>query len=181
MTKQERQLIILVAVVIAGGLVFRFWPRAAQVTEPRGDINYRLHEAERLLRGRQNIIARYKAVTVELQKLQTRFFSAADPVNAQISTLKAVEAIAIQASLGVNQKNLVSTHDGRIGVALEGKTSPGSLIRFLYLTSQNRIGLRVNRLQIHGLPEIGQLNYQVTIITLLIKKGDPNGRFDGVD
>jgi hypothetical protein len=170
MTKRDQQLIILVAVVIVGGLVFRFWPRAAQATGTIGDINYHLHEAERLLRGRQNITTRDKAVTAELGKLQTRFFSAVDPENAQISLLKAVENLANQAALGVSQKNLVSMHDGSIGVALEGKTSPSSLIRFLYLTSQDRIGQRIYRLQIHSLPETEQLNYQVTVITLLIKK-----------
>ena len=52
---------------------------------------------------------------------------------------------------------------------MEGKANPESLIRFLQRTTQDHIGLRIQRLQLHSLPDSKQLNYQVTLISLLVK------------
>ena len=169
MTAREQKLLLLVGIVIVGGLAFNYWPRVDNSAGQNTDNGFRLQEAVRLLRLRSNIIARNKALTAELKALQGRFFSAVNVDTAKLSLLKTVEAIAAQGNLAVQQKNMVSIHDDTIGVALEGKTSPESLVRFLHLTVQNPTGLRVYRLQIHSLPEAKLLNYQVTVITMLVK------------
>jgi hypothetical protein len=169
MTVREGKLLILAGIVIVGGLAFNYWSRADKSAGENSDNGSRLLEADRLLRLQANITARHKASTAELKALQGRFFSAAGAETAKLSLLKTVEAVAIQSNLAVHRKSMVSFRDDTIGVALEGKTSPESLIRFLHLTVQNQTGLRVHRLQIHSLPDAKQLNYQVTIISMLIK------------
>jgi hypothetical protein len=169
MTKREQHLVLLAGIVIVGWLAFHFWPRTTQSSEINENNAFRLVEADRLFRARQNIMAQSKAVTAELKRVKERFYIAANPENAKISLLKAVEGIAMQTNLAVQQKNMVSIHDDTIGVALEGKTSPESLICFLQMTAQSPIGIRIYRLQIHSIPESKQLNYQVTVISLLVK------------
>ncbi|HBF38161.1 MAG TPA: hypothetical protein DDW50_12675 [Firmicutes bacterium] len=170
MTKREKHIVLLVGIVIAGWFIFRFWPQQSGPSENSDNHQFSLTDADRLLRSRQNIIARNKAINGELKTLQQRFYNAAQADNAKIALLKTVEGIAAQTSLAVEQKNMVSIHDDTIGVALEGKTSPESLIRFLQQITQSPIGLRIQRLQIHSLPETKQLNYQVAVITLVVKK-----------
>ncbi|HEX3044531.1 MAG TPA: hypothetical protein VHY08_07235, partial [Bacillota bacterium] len=151
MTKREQHLVILVAVVITGWMVFRFWPRNEESSKGLGNGNYQfsMNEADRLLRSRLNISARNKAVRDELKIYRSRFYNSDNPENAKIDLLKTVEGLATQTGLTVQQKNIVNTHDDTIGVTLEGKTGPEPLIRFLQSTSQNTIGLRIQRLQIH--------------------------------
>lgn len=174
MTKREQHLIIVVIIVIAGWLVFRFWPRDQEAAKSTALMNnsrqFSLEEADRLLRSRPNIQARNLAVKKELKAYRGRFYTSISPENATIALLKTVESLAAQTNLAVQQKNIARFHDDTIGVALEGKTGTESLIRFLQLTSENSIGLRIQRLQIHSLPESKQLSYQVTVITLLVKK-----------
>jgi hypothetical protein len=169
MTGREQRLLIVVGVVILGGLAFNFWPRITNSAETNSDSDSRLHEADHLLRFRQNIIVRNDTVNAELKGVQNRFYPAANLESSKLSLLKEVEAIVVQTNLDVQQKNMVNIHDDTIGIALEGKANPESLIRFLQRTTQDRIGLRIGRLQIHSLPDSKQLNYQVTIITLLVK------------
>jgi hypothetical protein len=169
MTAREKKLLILVAVVITAGMAYNYWPRMDQSSAANGINGSGLIEANRLLQLQPNIINRNKAVRAELKTLQERFYSTANVETAKINLLKEVEAIAAQSNLAVLQKNMVSIHDDTIGVALEGKTNTESLIRFLYLTAQDHIGLRIYRLQIHSLTDVKQLNYQITVITMLVK------------
>jgi hypothetical protein len=172
MTKREQRLVILVAVVIAGWMIFRFWPRNQETLKGLGNENYQfnMNEADRLLRSRLNISARNKAVRDELKSYRSRFYNSDNPENAKIVLLKTIDGLAAQTGLAVQQKNIVNFHNDTIGVTLEGKTGPEPLIRFLQSTSQNTIGLRIQRLQIHSLPESKQLSYQLTVMTLLVKK-----------
>lgn len=174
MTKREQHLIILVVVVIAGWMVYRFWPQDQEQAQSGGSLQgnqpIRLEEANRLLRSRQNILVRNRDGKKELKAYLSRFYSSAHPEEANLALLKTVEGLAAQTGLAVQQKNMAIFRDNTIGVSLEGKTGPESLIRFLQLTSQNSLGLRINRLQIHSLPESKQLSYQVTVITLMVKK-----------
>ena len=168
MTQREQRILIVVGVIVCGGLVFNFWPRGTDsiaVTNSGAQI----HEADHLLRSRLNIIARNKVVTAKLHVLQKRFYPTNTLEISKVNLLKEVEGIATQSNLDVQQKNMVSFHDDTIGVALEGKATPESLVRFLQRTTQDRIGLRIQRIQIHSLPDTKQLNYQVTLITLLVK------------
>lgn len=170
MTTRERNLLIFVGVVMLGGLAYNFGFKMPDSSNQDQDQSIRIDEAYRLIRSQHNIVAHHQVIQTRLTDLQNKFYSVGDIQGAQISLLNLVEQIAYSTQLDVQQKNMIRFTDNLIGVAIEGKTNPESLIKFLQRTTEAKIGMKIQRMQIHVLPESKSLNYQITLSSLLVKR-----------
>ncbi len=172
MTTRERNLLILAGTVILGGIAYNLLSGSWFTPGVPKSGSFKLEEANRLLRSQHNIVNRHQAAMKRLTTLEKRFFSNDNIEQAQINLLKVVEEIASRTQLGVQQKNMIKFEDDLIGVALEGKTTPESLIRFMQQTTESITGLRIYRLQVHTLAEQKLLSFQITISSLLVNKNE---------
>jgi hypothetical protein len=170
MTGREKNLAILVGAVVLIGLGYKFV--SGDITSPwsGGTQSTNLEGAYRLLRSELNVTARSQAVEKRLDTLQAKFLDSGNLDDSKIKLLKEVESLVAQCNLEVTQKNLVQISKSEIGVTLEGKTKPESLFRFIWQTTQAKIGLKISRLQIHTLTEQKTLSFQVVVGTLLVDK-----------
>lgn len=183
MTRRERNLWFFVGLAICIAFVYYLWDnRNAGIGDnalPSGaSETLNLASAYRLLRAEQNVIRRQKAVAAFRAGIESYFLGDRDPEAARLALLKFIEDLAGKAGLAVEQKSFTALKNDSIAVSLEGKATPGALIRFLQLIGDDRarIDLEIKRLRIHALPEQKLLNYQLLIATLLIsKKGLSNG------
>ena len=174
MTVRERNLVIGVAVIIALGLGYNFLfgffaPQPDSIPANLGSVAPGDYEsAVRILRDERNITDRNTKVAAKLKILQTMFGSKAKADEASIRLLQETEKIAANSNLVIEQKNIVRFSETLIGVALEGKTNPESLLRFIQRTTESRIGIKVNRLQLHAIPNQKLLNYQIVVCSMLL-------------
>jgi hypothetical protein len=175
MTRRETALVSLTisVIVLWMGIAF-FWnrPHPDSGTNRFGPTaeasGYR--EMERLLRSSQNILARDRHTAARLADLETRRLPAANLSQAQLKFLQAVESLASRNHLPVAQKNTVRYADGAIGVTLAGKASAAALVAFLQQTATAPMGIVVQRLQLHALPEERRLEYNLAVSTLWVAR-----------
>ncbi len=172
MTAKERNLWLGVGIIIVGTLLYQYFSQGFAGGSTQGDARqaarFDLQTAERLLASRDNLEAKHRAVRSRLNQLKQRFFATTDPEQAGVELLKAVEKLTVSSGLEVQAKSTSKLTGQVIGVTLEGKTTPASLIRFLYEVKAGTFGLKIKRLQTHSLPDKSLLNYQIVIISLLV-------------
>ena len=171
MTTRERNLWIIVVAVVIGGIGYSIFfgilaPPTTSDTTTKSLIDY--DSATRLLSSAQNIITKNDTVNRRLDTLVKMFYPKTKLDEAQIALLKETEEIATQANLTVDQKNMVRYSETLIGVAIEGKTKPESLFKFMQKTTESRLGLKINRVQVHALPEQKMLSFQIVVCSLLL-------------
>lgn len=168
MTAREKIILYGVGTIIIGSIAFNLMVANGDSSRNRDEGIPDLQRANRLLRSRLNINERSQVAAARLSVLQAKFLATGKMDEAQLNLLKMVEELAMESNLEVAQKNMLRYADNTIGVLLEGKTTNEALIKFMQRTTQAQLGLRVNRLQIHCLPEQKLVSYQLTIITMLI-------------
>lgn len=172
MSNREKKLVIIVAVavVLIMGYNFFFGMFAPSATTPDYGSNLAIDydTASRLLTRARYITEYNKQITAKLGKLKDMFYPKSRVDEAEIALLKETELIAEASNLTVQQKNIVRYSDTLIGVTMDGKTTPDSLIRFMQKTTESRLGLKINRLQIHSLSDQNLLDYQISVSSLLL-------------
>ncbi|HEX7712852.1 MAG TPA: hypothetical protein VF531_02425 [Bacillota bacterium] len=166
MTDREKKLLLLVGVVILAGLSFNYFSGGAKNVGVIGNaLNEK--EAERLLSSSGVIIARNRAATAALAKLEARFYPEISIDRAQLDLLQEVESIASRSGLAVDKKSIARLPDRLIEVTLEGRTGSAALFLFMERLGETPIALKIKNLRIHSLPEERQLEYEIGIISLL--------------
>lgn len=165
MTTRERNLWLIVAavgLVSLGSYLVKTGPNWFK-GRTNGVQPLKVHEAYRLLRSQKNIMAHSQLVELRLAELKAQMIEAASPEEAQILLLYRVESLAAASNLSIQNKNTLKLSDQEVGVALEGKSSVESVISFVQKSSAAAIGLKVKRLQLHGIPEKRLLSYQIVL------------------
>ena len=170
MTGREKNLLIIVGVIMVAGLGYNLFQGTIAPSGTGAESNSDLEGVNRLLRSRGNINSRNQAVAKRLDLFQAKFYDLNKPEEARIALLKEVEGLVALAGLEVNQKNLVQFSKNEIGVALEGKGKPESVFKFIWQTTQAKTGLKLHRFQAHSLSDQKLLNYQIVVTTLLMDK-----------
>ena len=171
MTAREKNIVIIVGVMVVLIMIYNFlFGMFAPVSEPVSENTLAMDydTAYRLLERSAYITEYNKQITVKLNKLKNMFYPKSRVDEAEIALLKETEIIAAACSLMVNQKNIVRYSETLIGVTLDGKTTPDSLIRFMQRTTESRLGLKINRLQIHTLNDQKLLDYQISVSSMLL-------------
>mgnify|MGYP005859855751 FL=1 len=103
MTSRERNLWLVVAVVMVAVLAYRlfFGNSGSLVAEKTAGPRLALAEAESLLKAAGDIMARGKAVAARLSDLEGRFFPAEQPDESRAELLRVVEGLAYRSMLSV--------------------------------------------------------------------------------
>lgn len=171
MSGREKNIVIIVAVavvlIVAYNFIFgMFAPPAAPELGSSVTMDY--ETASRLLMKARYITEYNKQITTKLGKLKDMFYPKSRVDEAEIALLKETELIAMACNLTVQQKNIVRYSETLIGVTLDGKTTPDSLIRFMQKTTESRLGLKISRIQVHALTEEKLLDYQISVSSLLL-------------
>jgi hypothetical protein len=171
MSDREKKIVIFVAVAVVLILAYNFFFgmfASPTVPESGSSIVIDYDSATQLLKRARNITEYNKQITTKLDKLKKMFYPKANVDEAEIALLKETEAIAANCNLTVQQKNIVRYSETLIGVTMDGKTTPDSLFRFMQKTTESRLGLKINRLQIHTLADQKLLDYQISVSSLLL-------------
>ncbi len=171
MTSRERNLIIVVSTVIICGLLYlgysnHFFQNLV-VMSPNNQLqNY--EKTRYTLANKWNIMAKNRAVTKTLQRVNKSFLPFKNTKEAKLRLLKKIEKLIVNAGLAVNQKRMLDISEKIIGVTLEGTASSQVLFSFLHSVAKDKLCLKLNRLQLYSLPSKNALNYRIIISTLLI-------------
>lgn len=171
MTAREKNIVIVVAVLVVLSLAYNFFfGMFAPATEPVSGtaLTMDYETACRLLQRSAYITEYNKQITAKLDKLKKMFYPKSRVDEAEIALLKETELIAAACNLAVSQKNIVRYSETSIGVTVDGKTTPDSLFRFMQKTTESRLGLKINRLQIHALNDQKLLDYQISVSSMLL-------------
>lgn len=167
MTDREKKLLILVGVVILAGLGVNYFSGISKNGESTTGNALNQKEAERLLSSSRTIVARNRAATEALAKLEARFYPKTAIERVQLDLLQEVEKIASRSGLTVERKSIGRLPDQLIEVTLEGRTGSAPLFLFMQKLQETPIALKIKSLKIHSLPEERQLEYEIGIISLL--------------
>ncbi|MCL6589769.1 MAG: hypothetical protein K6U80_07440 [Firmicutes bacterium] len=170
MTTRERNLLAVVGIVMILGLGFNILMNQSTDTENAGINVFAYEEASRLIKSSLNLENRNKVVAERLDALETRFFSLEAPDQALNQLLQEVERIAAESRLMIEQKSQHRFPDNLIGIRLAGKSSPDSVYLFLQKTTESKIGMKINKLQLHCIEEQRLLDFQIVVVSLLIEK-----------
>jgi hypothetical protein len=169
MTGRELKLWLSIGIVVTAGLLYNlatpYWSRLEEQKTVGSDWN----EAIRLLRAESNIRARNRAARERYRQLQPKFYAAKRRGAAELEVLEIIEEIAANCGLRIRLKNTLQLAEDEIGVALEGTTGSEVFYRFLQQLTEAPVGLRIKALELHGVPEKRELDYQVVVGVLLIK------------
>lgn len=173
MTQREKKLVVFTVSVIVlwSGILFflninQNRNDGNRVAQPVNATNY--GEIQSLLRSSRNIMARDQQMAARLTELRGRFLPSDDLSQAQLKFLEEIEQIAFRSNLTVEQKNTIRYSDAAIGVALAGKASAAAVVTFLQQTTAAPVGIVIQRLQLHSLPDERQLEYNITASTLWV-------------
>lgn len=171
MTAREKNIVIIAGVVVVLVLIYNFvFGMFAPSVEPElgSNVSIDYDTACRLLQRAPYITGYNKQITTKLDKLQSMFYPKSRVDEAEIALLKETELIAADCNLTVQQKNIIRYSETLIGVTMDGKTSSDSLIRFMHKVTESRLGLKVNRLQVHAMTDQKLLDYQISVSSLLL-------------
>jgi hypothetical protein len=172
MTVREKNIVIIGAVLVVGVLLYNFlfgaFAPSADSQLGGSSVQMDYDTAFRLLQRAPYVTEYNKQITTKLKKLKDMFYPKSRVEEAEIDLLKETEQIAAACNLSIQQKNIIRYSETLIGVTLDGKTSPDSLFRFMQKTTESRLGLKINRLQIHTMNDQKLVDYQISVSSMLL-------------